>query len=354
MIGRSTTRILGVRHVSARFLSFSLPKIATLESLKATEQDFSGLWSNNTINELWFKRGQELVNGLNASLEQSTVSTSRTSSLMELIGQTIQQPELFGIYAYASLLFNLQFSLESLKENNQGKIIESQANDLLKTPTSNFENIPRNEKLHDWLVDSFGSIEEFRTLLLNSAKSIKGDGYVWLVAESNLSESVLKSSPNIANPGSVKSPVYNNLAIVNTYNVGIVEDSIRSGQINRLKLQKSAKIAALKSKQQERIDSGTDVETVYTSEENELLGQIDQLDQEIQNLTLGTVEEAEFNTLYSDKKLLPLLAIDASQRNYLLDYGVFGKQQYLDNLWECIDWDVVINRLPERTKKLFH
>lgn len=354
MLKSSSSIIRSSRLLQSRLLSFSLPKISSLETLKSTEQDFQGLWTNNTINELWFKRGEELVNGLNASLDQSSVSDSGPSNLMGLIGQTIQQPELFGVYAYASLLFNLQFALESLKENSAGKIIYSQPQDLLKTPTSSYDNIPRNEKLHDWLVDSFGSIEEFRTLLLNSAKAIKGDGYVWLVAESNLSESILRSSPNMSDPGSTKPPVYNNLAIVNTYNVGIVEDSMRSGQMNRLKLQKNAKIAALRSKQQDRIDANNDVESAYTNEENQLLEEINELDEEINNLTLGTTEEAEFNALYSDKKLLPLLAIDASQRNYLLDYGVFGKQQYLDNVWECIDWDVVINRLPDRTRKLFH
>jgi len=334
--------VVAGRYLQRRLLSFNLPTISQLETLKSTEQDFQGLWSNRTVNELWFKRGEQLISGLNGSIEQSNVSDSTTSSnLPELISQTINHPELYGVYAYSALLYNLQFSLESLKQNTNGTFGVSGPEELLKTPTDEFSNIPQNDKLVSWINHSFGSIVEFRTLLLNSAKAIKGDGYVWLVAESNLSQSVLRNSPNIAEPGTSKQPIYSNLAIVNTYNVGVVEDSIRSGQMNRLKQQKDAKLAALKQKQKQR------------QEEQELVEEIEE-EKQGDNLTLGSVEEAEFNSLYNDKKLLPLLAIDASQRAYLLDYGVFGKQQYLDNVWECIDWDIVANRLPERTKQFIH
>lgn len=360
MYRRTTSRIVGAHYAQLRPLSFSLPKITNLDAVRTTQEDFKGLWSSNTINELWYKRGQELVNGLNASLENSNVSDSNTSNLLSLISQTIHQPELFGVYAYATLLYNLQFGLESLRESDR-KFSLSSVQDLLKTPTAKFENKPNDDKLKNWLIDSFGSIEEFRTLLLNSAKSIKGDGYVWLVAESNVSESILKNSVNFSDPTSAKSPVYNNLSIINTYNVGIVDDSIRSGQVNRLHLQKTAKVAALKLKQQNSAiaksldkDSAENSAPIVTEEESKILKEIEEFDNEISNLTLGTVEEAELNYLFNDRKLLPVLAIDASQRNYLLDYGVFGKQQYLDNLWECIDWEVVISRLPERTKKFVH
>ncbi|ODV78510.1 Mn-superoxide dismutase [Suhomyces tanzawaensis NRRL Y-17324] len=308
--------------LSQRNVSFSLPTISTLETVKSTQQDFKGLFSSETVNELWFKRGQQLVEGLNQSLEQASASSSESQSnnLLDIIAQTIQKPEHYGIYSYGSLLYNLQFFLESLKENSaEVKLSQSEPKDLLKTGNTTFGNIPADENLKSWLIDSFGSIEEFRNLLLNSAKAIKGDGLVWLVAESNLSQNILKQSPSITEPGTTKDPVYNNLAIVNTYNAGVVDDSLRSGQVNRLKLQKEANLQL-----------------------------------EIDRLTLGTAEEAEFNTLYNDKKLLPVLAIDGSMRNYLLDYGVYGKQQYLENVWECIDWDVVSKRLPVRTKQFIN
>ncbi|KAK6455115.1 Mn-superoxide dismutase [Scheffersomyces xylosifermentans] len=335
-----------------RNVSFKLPSILTLENAKNKQEGFNGLFSASTVNELWFKRGQELVQGLNQSLEQSYasnegVSSAESNNLQDIIAQTIHKPELYGIYCYASFLYNLQFFLESLKESAVSKPLHyGQPSDLLKTPQiDGFGNEPKDEKLREWIIDSFGSIVEFRTLILNSAKAIKGDGLVWLVAESNLSQSVLKNSPNLADPGQSKKPIYNKLAVVNTYNAGVVDDSIRSGQVQRLKQQKEAKIAALKSKQAEResIESG---ETVAK--------EIEELQNQVDELTLGSVEDAEFANLFTDKTLLPLLAVDASPRNYLLDYGVFGKQQYLDNVWESIDWDVVTRRLPDRTKQFIN
>ncbi|EAZ63015.1 Mn-superoxide dismutase, partial [Scheffersomyces stipitis CBS 6054] len=289
---------------------------------------FTGLFSSSTVSELWFKRGQDLTEGLNQSLEQSYsstdsegVSSSESNNLQDIISQSIHKPELYGIYCYASYLYNLQFFLESLKEGSVSQVVQhGKPEDLLKTPTAEFGNEPKDDKLREWIIDSFGSVVEFRALFLNSANAIKGDGVVWLVAESNLSQSVLKNSPSVTEPGQTKRPIFNKLSVVNTYNAGVVDDSIRSGQIQRLKQQKEAKIAALK----------------------------------IDELSLGTLEDAEFNNLYTDKKLLPILALDASPRNYLLDYGVFGKQQYLDNVWECIDWDVVSRRLPDRTKQFIN
>ena len=354
LIKRATTLLNAQRSVS-----YKLPTINTLETLKSTSQDFSGLFSNKTVDELWFKRGEQLVEGLNQSLEQANGASNgsqspdtQSNNLLDLVSQTIHKPELFGIYSYASLLYNLQFFMESLKEGTKGKaeIKFGVPSDLLKTPTESYTNLPSNDELRDWIVDSFGSIEEFRTLLLNSAMGIKGDGIVWLVAESNLSQSILKNSPSITEPGATKEAIYNNLAIVNTYNTGIVDDSIRSGQINRLKLQKDAKIVSLKNKKRQR----ENINELDQQELDVIQQEIESLEQEIDHLTLGTTEEAEFNTLYNDKKLLPLLAIDGSMRNYLLDYGVFGKQSYLDNVWECIDWDIVGRRMPERTKQFIN
>ncbi|KAG2735128.1 hypothetical protein G9P44_001342 [Scheffersomyces stipitis] len=343
----------GLFLASSRNVSFKLPSILTLENAKNKPDGFTGLFSSSTVSELWFKRGQDLTEGLNQSLEQSYsstdsegVSSSESNNLQDIISQSIHKPELYGIYCYASYLYNLQFFLESLKEGSVSQVVQhGKPEDLLKTPTAEFGNEPKDDKLREWIIDSFGSVVEFRALFLNSANAIKGDGVVWLVAESNLSQSVLKNSPSVTEPGQTKRPIFNKLSVVNTYNAGVVDDSIRSGQIQRLKQQKEAKIAALKSKQLER-------DSIEGSDS--IASEIEELQIQVDELSLGSLEDAEFNNLYTDKKLLPILALDASPRNYLLDYGVFGKQQYLDNVWECIDWDVVSRRLPDRTKQFIN
>lgn len=330
------------RFQSIRSTSYKLPSISTLDSIRIANENFKGLLSNRALNEVWFKRGNQLIDGLNQLLEDNQFKNP-PSDLNDLISMTINKQELYGIYAYATLIHNLQFYMESLKTNDEefadARIRKCDESELLKTSTLDYVNRPKDENLNSWIQDSFGSMDEFRTLLLNSAKAIKGDGFVWLVAESNLSEFALKnSSSNVS-----KGPIYNHLSVVNTYNAGAVDDSLRSGQITKLKLQKQARLASLKKKQVERKS--------INGETEEDIEEISSLEKEIDELVLGTVEEAEANTIFSDKKLLPLLCIDASPRNYLLDYGIFGKQQYLDNVWECIDWNVVSMRLPQRSKQ---
>lgn len=42
---------------------------------------------------------------------------------------------------------------------------------------------------------------------------------------------------------------------------------------------------------------------------------------------------------------LPILAINAWSPAYIEDYGVTGRSKYLENVWNCINWDVVNKRL---------
>lgn len=301
-----------------RGVSYSLPAIPSLDTARIAATGFPGLYSHKSLKELWYTRGQFLVDRLNSLLEEHNIKDA-PADLNQLITLTFNKPELHGIYTHASMLHNLQFTLETLKPSD-GSVTSASEADLLKTPDvfAPIENAPTDDKLKTWLVDSFGSIPEFRTLLLNSAKAIKGDGITWVVAQATRLDSGIEPAHDLS---------YKTLSVMNTYNAGIVDDALRSGQVYRMKQQKEAKLASLKKKEGEEVPETPD----YPSD-----------------LVLGTVEEAEHATVFSDRKLLPILAIDASLRNYLLDYGVFGKQQYLDNVWRSIDWDVVAKRLPPR------
>lgn len=320
---RTTSRL----NISAqRSVSYILPAVPLLENLRVSGGEFAGLYSNKSINDLWFTRGQTIVNQLNTQLEENKVRNP-PADLGELITLTFNKPELQGVYSQASLLHNLHFCLESLKPGN-GPITKPGEAALLQTPSiaTRFGNEPRDDALNEWIRDLFGSVAELRTLLLNSAHAVKGDGVTWLVAQATYSESALRS-------GAGSDVSFNKLAVMNTYNAGIVDDAIRLGQVAKLKQQKAAKAEALKRKREEAGAVELDAEADSGAD-----------------LVLGTVEEAEEALLYSDRKLVPLLAIDASMRAYLHDYGVFGKQQYLDNVWECIDWDIVAKRAPRRFK----
>ncbi|GEQ71817.1 hypothetical protein JCM33374_g5503 [Metschnikowia sp. JCM 33374] len=340
-MARIPRSLLGHKKVFTRSLTYKLPETPVFQTIRASETGFPGLYSHKAFNDLWFNQGEKLTARLNHEIQELGV-TNTSADLNELIASTFNTPELRNITTSASKLHNLQFCLESLRPNESAQdavpTTKPGVEALLETPSieTKFENEPTNEALREWIEDSFGSIAEFRTLLLNSAKAIKGDGITWLVAEASYSESSLRS-------GVQADLSFSKLAVMNTYNAGIVDDSVRSGQLSKLKQQKAAREEAAARRQQERNEMENSA-----SEQPETADETTQVTHD--DTVLGTVEEAEEALLYSDKKLVPLLAVDASMKAYLADYGVFGKSQYLENVWRCINWDVVSERAPGRFK----
>jgi Fe-Mn family superoxide dismutase len=68
----------------------------------------------------------------------------------------------------------------------------------------------------------------------------------------------------------------------------------------------------------------------------------------------GGADEASFEYLNNLKDMaqsnerdwtLPILAINCWDIAYMTDYGVTGKADYLTNVWDCINWEVVNRRL---------
>ena len=121
-------------------------------------------------------------------------------------------------------------------------------------------------------------------MIINSAKGIKGDGTVWLVAESTMSENYLSKS-------NFSSPLFHNLAIVNTYNGGMIDDSERSGQLRRMK--------SVLQQQQEQNEEEQDKSTENKQKHNNSTSEFE----------LGSVEQAELETAFHNKRLVPALAM---------------------------------------------
>lgn len=325
-------------------MSYNLPTIQLLEDLRVNQQDFKGLLSNDSMRQLWFVRGEKLLTELNELLTENQITPP--NNLQELISITIHKPEFRKIYTNSSLLYNLQFFFESLKESCIDKAYDFKPLDesaFFKNPDIDepSTNLPQDEALTDWLISSFGSMNEFKTLLLNSAKAIKGDGTTWLIAQPNVSELLLRSRGYSNSMSDHSEAKYTKLSIMNTYNAGTIDDSIRSGQLLKLQAQKIAKELAEQEKNEDK-----DEESQFDEQLGDRLNE--RLNDSKDDNHLGSITDAELNHLFADKKLIPLLAIDASLRNYLLDYGVFGKDQYLQNIWNCINWDTVKQRCPPR------
>lgn len=269
----------------------------------------AGLFSSRGLQNAWFDRADLYTNKLNRFTNQAEEVPLET-----LIYENAQSGVKRHIVNYASLLFNLRFALSCLRGCSQPlpNSKDYDASELLKTPdlSLKFSNEPLsngNNALHQAIVSSFGSLVEFRSLLLNSNAAISGDGFTWLVARRSSSSD---TDTQI---------VFDKLFILNTYNAGTPFNFNRSGHLDDLKMQHSKNSP-----------------------------QLDTIAEDAAFPMSKSVEEARQTEAYKKVSYIPLLAIDASPKAWLHDYGVFGKQKYLDRVWESIEWNVVESRLPKQ------
>lgn len=303
---------------SIRGLHYRLPQLG---GLKTSADSLPGLFSQSTVSQLWFDRSQKIIDTLNAQLEDHVKSDETEMLLPRLIEQTIKNPATKDVYTNATLLYNSQFFFESIQANDEVSVEIASVDALLETPLVEFVNQPTDDAFVNWINTSFGSVEEFRTLLLNSAMGINGDGYTWLVA---VPQPMSKNQQQQTFP---------ELRVVNTYGAGYVDDVFRGQQLDKIAAQRVQMEEVRKQKNQNQEE-----ELVVAPEEDKL--------------KMGTIREAEQAVkAFEGKTLVPLLAIDASPRAYLRDFGVFGKQRYLNNVWECLDWNTVTLRAPKRHNK---
>lgn len=261
--------------------------------------------------------------------------------LEELIAECGMSTSKRNIANYASLLYNIEFSISSLKgfnnNSNNNNNNNSDAPILNKKPTKaslletpdlslDFNNEPKftgNNLLQDALESSFGSMVQFRTLLLNSNMAISGDGFTWLVAR------VYKPKIQTMNNQVIGDVKYDKLFVFNTYNAGSPFIMNKSNIMNNL--EKEYKRLEREKTQSSGSNSQSNVSKSASSYYNEILSS-----EEIKKIA------------FNDTTYVPLLAIDASPKFWLYDYGVFGKQEYLNRVWDSINWSVVESRLPQK------
>ncbi|SMN19694.1 similar to Saccharomyces cerevisiae YDR347W MRP1 Mitochondrial ribosomal protein of the small subunit [Maudiozyma saulgeensis] len=285
-----------------------------------------GLMSAQGLRTAWFDRSEDYVSRLN----QLTKNNAELQEMApeQLVTTHAKSANKKDIVTYASLLYNLEFAMSSLQGTTKkmmglGEKPGSEA--LLRTPDASvsFTNEPQttgNHLLQQELVSSFRSLVEFRTLLLNSNLAISGDGFTWLIARKYKNTFGNTSDPMSATAGS--NIQYDKLFIMNTYNAGSPFNFDRSGLMDQLK--------------KEHLQSQSQSQTQTIDNEVSLL------------------ERARRTAYDNDTVYIPLLAIDASPKAWLTDYGVFGKQEYLDRVWESIDWRVVEQRLPKKSAIVYN
>ncbi|ODV73305.1 mitochondrial 37S ribosomal protein mS43 CYBJADRAFT_167892 [Cyberlindnera jadinii NRRL Y-1542] len=288
-----------VRHQSTVTPHYGVPKFPSLEAFK--QEGIKGLLSQEAFQQGYVSRCVGLSNKLNRAVAKHSIQPVDLDTLVISNAKSATKKDIFN---NASLLRNVSFAMSSLGVARGEQVTIPKrltAADMMKTPSVSLEfdnHPPANAKFEKVISQSFGSLLELKTLLLESANAINGDGFTWLVAVE--ADSLTKSK----NPGFM----YSSLAVLNTYNAGVPENNCRFGQL-----------------------------TNYSLENKE---------QKLTQRVYPTVEEAQRKTEVIGQTYHPLLCIDASPKVWLQDYGVFGKKEYLEQVWRCIDWDVVLSRLP--------
>lgn len=299
------------RHSRRAFVRtiFTVAELPNLEVSKGVP----GLLSPQGLDVAWTQYQTFLVDKLNNLVE----SSADNLTLYELARNTDHNPDLAEINFYASQAYNNEFFFSSLKPsaNRDADVSPPSAADVAKVDISTelkYNPLPEDHQSEDPLSrqsssaanaispeskqraafraainDSFDSDVAFRELLISRANATFGNGYVWLVQSVSQGGQYGRLGSSSATSGG--------LFLVNTYNAGT---PFAKQPLETQELRANSEAAQ------------------------------------------GMVAERD-----RPPALRPLLNINAWQHAYLTDYGVAGKRKYLENLFDCIDWNVLAKRL---------
>jgi len=155
---------------------------------------------------------------------------------------------------------------------------------------------PPNTLLQD-IKEAFGSLDDLRTEMLETAEAMFGNGFVWLIKDDTQGQLRLLCTYNAGSPWPRAHYRQQNRDMANTY-AHVGRDAAETQRLNNVQNQ---------------------------------VGSIGRYSKP------STEGQPAINALTGG----PILCVNAWQHMYLRDYGVRGKRQYLANWWERIDWGLV-------------
>ena len=207
-------------------------------------------------------------------------TTFSSQTPQNILLQTARNPEQAALFNYASMAWNNQFYFNGISLTGDG--------------------ISMSAAMESRLVQSFSSIETLKAQLLETAYSMFGPGFVWLVRTNTLNSRETRQ-----------------FYILSTYLAG----SPLAGAHNRL----------------QPIDLNT--ENIATA------GGFDAKDlarRRVANSvsSFGPYSEAFKNqkTSYGGIDITPVLCVNTWQHAWMFDWSINGKWQFLNAWWDRIDW----------------
>lgn len=270
------------------------------------------LFQPPTLNVLW----KEWQGGLLSRLNEEVAGTQwENASIAETVIGTAKDPEMIQAFNYASLALNHAFFLSNLKEKSMPAGSKFYDDTAPPKPPS---------QLLDMLESQFESLAAFKLAFSSMAFGMAGSGFVWLVRDRD-----------------------NKLGIVPTYAAGtlLVQNRMQTWGMGDALFQASI------------VESSTP--TYKTpSTPSPSAGSPSRF-----NTTRGMSTSATTSASSSyriggshlegvegrGEELYPLFCISVHERDWISDYGLWGKEEYLTTFWESIDW-IKVFRLWESYK----
>lgn len=313
--------------------------------------------SKDTLSSYWRNRAlyhlDNIVSELNKTAEKPVVISAITEEyLREIIDSKILTSSGRQLFLNASLLSNIVFSLKTLS------FTESAEYEISKTSTPN---------LYSLIVQSFGSIKEFESVLTNSANSISGDGFSWLllnidnmgdnfvgdksytsIFDDNSGSNDVSDKSNDSEKELLVKPRIHSLKVVNTYNGGSPHFFQKNNGIFKRTLQ--------------YMEMKTELSEIEKSIAAKLEDDINNREIVSKDSSMSESGERSLEKLRAEKDRInfllgqqnrgvPVLGIDSSPKVWLLDHGVDGKKLFLKNLINSTNWNLVEERLVQSLKQ---
>ena len=288
---------------AARFVQQSSRRnLHSLPSLPANLKEGEGcepLFSSQTVRLLWDDWHAGLLNKLN---DEVRGTPWENSSIVETVIGTSQDPAQIQAFNYASLALNNSFFLSGLRSKELPEGTQHWADSPPKKPV---------KALLNSLEKHFDSFPAFKLAFSSAAYGMSGSGYVWLVQDRD-----------------------QNLGIVPTFGAGTI---LVQNRLQRLEVGDRSQIEPSKvTSTSARTDASQTNGTAGNSPNSSFASQIRNYSSSSSRLFRQQSHIQEIG-----EELFPLLCVSVHERDWLPDYGMWGKEEYLMRFWECVDWDRV-------------
>ncbi|KAK3053116.1 hypothetical protein LTR09_005742 [Extremus antarcticus] len=272
-----------------RFTGVQRRKLHNVPDLAQYDDSFKrngvpGLWSPIGFQIAWTQYQHMVVRKLN---ELTSGEPYENAQPKDLAIQFARDPSAASLFNHASAAHNNHQFLKGLS-----------------TSPMQLDTIPRMQKT---LENTFGSIDTLRTTFIDTAASMFGPGYVWLVWVRDL-------SPTTVSRGDWR--------ILTTYLAGTPypEAGFRHQGIDT------------------NVSNAQKYNDYLASEPTNHVG------------AFGPSSKTGKETASippGGKSLMPVLCVSTWEHSYIYDFGLPGRMDFLQSWWDIIDWKIVEQLTPE-------